>query len=82
MSLLHCRDEFKMDLKAHEANTQQGTASAPPAETPVTRDHLVRVFTASAIPFVGFGFLDNLIMVRKADLALVRSTGDTTWRVL
>jgi hypothetical protein len=27
----------------------------------------VRVFTASAIPFVGFGFLDNLIMIVAGD---------------
>jgi hypothetical protein len=29
-----------------------------------SREEVIRVFTASAIPFVGFGFLDNLIMVR------------------
>lgn len=27
----------------------------------------MRVFTASAIPFVGFGFLDNLIMILAGD---------------
>ena len=31
---------------------------------PPTREQLARVFTSNAFPFLGFGFLDNFLMVR------------------
>eukprot|EP00892_Ulva_mutabilis_P008577 jgi/Ulvmu1/6091/UM027_0069.1 len=60
-------DEFKAALKAHDAHSSKSAADAKSTETPLTREHHVRVFTASAIPFVGFGFLDNLIMIVAGD---------------
>ena len=37
------------------------------AATPPTRTQLWRVFTAAAIPFVGFGFCDNTIMIHAGN---------------
>jgi hypothetical protein len=45
-------------LKRHSL-LQEDTRTERPC-----REELIRVFTASTIPFVGFGFLDNFIMVR------------------
>jgi hypothetical protein len=47
-----------MALKAHQLASMDTRTALP------ERESMVRVFTATALPFVGFGFLDNLIMVR------------------
>lgn len=58
-------------MKAHAqaVKRQQAAGGAVSKTTSLTSEQLTRVFTASAIPFIGFGFLDNLIMVRKLALA-------------
>jgi hypothetical protein len=50
--------EFRRALTLHAARDCGGDTRAPPNSSA-----LRMVFLASAIPFVGFGFLDNFIMV-------------------
>jgi len=38
--------------------------SSSASATPLTRDQATRLFTVAALPFVGFGVMDNFIMVR------------------
>lgn len=77
MKLLLFRDEFEVALKVHAqaSQSEQAAAEAVSKTTSLTSEQLTRVFTASAIPFVGFGFLDNLIMVRAAGLGPTIPTG-------
>ena len=77
MKLLLFRDEFEVALKVHAqaSQSEQAAAEAASKTTSLTSEQLTRVFTASAIPFVGFGFLDNLIMVRAAGLGPTIPTG-------
>jgi hypothetical protein len=49
--------------------------SEAPAERPPLRA-LMLVALASGIPFVGFGFLDNVIMVRGGLMPLVHARAD------
>ncbi|KAG2442809.1 hypothetical protein HXX76_002888 [Chlamydomonas incerta] len=51
------RAEFQAAMKAHQSLTENR------AKVPPTTAALRMVFLASAIPFVGFGFLDNAIML-------------------
>ena len=55
-----CRDELSIALKKHQIAIKDTRVDIP------SRDELLRIFTASTLPFVGFGFLDNLIMVRRS----------------
>lgn len=52
------RQELSIAIKKHQVATKDTRVDTP------SREELLRVFTASTLPFVGFGFLDNLIMVR------------------
>jgi membrane associated rhomboid family serine protease len=56
-----CRDELEAALKLHHFRSKTSLSGAP------TREDVLRVFTASAIPFIGFGFLDNLLMILAGD---------------
>ena len=47
-----------MALRRHALASEDTRTEQP------SREELLRVFTASTIPFVGFGFLDNIIMAR------------------
>ena len=55
MPLLDHVDDHQID----ELHNNGASTSA----TPVSRDVLMAVFMAQAIPFVGFGFMDNMIMI-------------------
>lgn len=60
IKLFACRSEFQQALLAHQSlNISQSSNT----QTPPSSSALRMVFIASAIPFVGFGFLDNFIMV-------------------
>ena len=45
------------------ADLSSGAGSGSAAAGSVTRDQLTRTFASHAIPFVGFGFMDNAIMI-------------------
>jgi hypothetical protein len=45
------------------ADLSSGAESGSAAAGSVTRDQLTRTFASHAIPFVGFGFMDNAIMI-------------------
>ena len=51
--------------------TASGTskvAAEAEAVTPPPRAELKKFFVASAVPMIGFGFMDNLIMIQAGDL--------------
>ena len=68
MPLLDHVDDQQID----ELHNNGASTSA----TPVSRDVLMAVFMAQAIPFVGFGFMDNMIMIAAGEY-IERSIGAT-----
>ena len=68
MPLLDHVDDQQID----ELHNNGASTSA----TPVSRDVLMAVFIAQAIPFVGFGFMDNMIMIAAGEY-IERSIGAT-----
>ncbi|PAA93327.1 hypothetical protein BOX15_Mlig004901g1, partial [Macrostomum lignano] len=73
MERLELMAALRLDAEQHGTAADQTSASAASAEPETktatagvaqpTRDQLRQVFTLSAIPFVGFGFFDNAIMI-------------------
>ena len=59
-SILSADEIKKLDAVCHEYIDQ-------PVEPP-TRDQLVMTFWAGVIPFLGFGFLDNALMIMFGDV--------------
>lgn len=67
MPMLHHVDDNNVD----ELHTKAGTSSSG-----VNNNVLYAVFLAQAIPFVGFGFMDNMIMIAAGEY-IERSIGAT-----
>jgi hypothetical protein len=55
--LMGDREEFESYINSQKAKME-----------PPTREQLIMLATSSAVPFVGFGFMDNAIMILAGEV--------------
>jgi hypothetical protein len=71
-----CREELGDALKRHQVASMDTRVDLP------AREEMIRIFTASTLPFIGFGFLDNLIMVCAPSCICMHAAHERLCRVI